>query len=100
MATGNVVVSVVDVGQGQCTFIEVYDDSTPTAKLVHAVMVDCGSDKKSDDTPTNLGYIAAKVQEMAKPAFDCIIFSHSDKDHISLTKDVLDKFPPTKKPTV
>jgi hypothetical protein len=37
---------------------------------------------------------------MAKPAFDCIIFSHSDKDHISLTQDVLDLIPASKKPVV
>ena len=100
MATGLITLTVVDVGQGQCTFLEVYDDSTPTAKLIQTVMMDCGSDKKSDDTPTNLKYIAERVASMAKPAFDCIIFSHSDKDHISLTQDVLDLIPAKKKPVV
>lgn len=100
MATGYIVLTVVDVGQGQCTFLEVYDDTKPTAKLVHTVMMDCGSDKKSDDTPTNLKYIADKVASMATPAFDCIIFSHSDKDHISLTQDVLDLIPAKSKPVV
>ncbi|MGN7819318.1 hypothetical protein ACTJJB_04265 [Chitinophaga sp. 22536] len=99
MATGFIVLTVVDVGQGQCTFLEVYDDSK-TPKLIQTVMMDCGSDKKSDDTPTNLEYIATRVASMAKPAFDCIIFSHSDKDHISLTQDVLDLIPATKKPVV
>jgi hypothetical protein len=100
MATGFITVTVLDVGQGQCTFLEVYDDTKPTPLLTHTVMMDCGSDKKSDDTPTNLKYIAERVASMTKPAFDCIIFSHSDKDHISLTQDVLDLIPAKKKPVV
>lgn len=99
MATGNVVVTVVDVGQGQCTFVEIYNTAS-TPKLIHALLFDCGSDKQSDETQTNLQYIATKVGGMTTPAFDCIFFSHSDKDHISLTWDLLQKFPSTKKPVV
>lgn len=100
MATGFITLTVVDVGQGQCTFLEVYDDTEPTPLLIQTVMMDCGSDKTSDDTTTNLKYIAKRVASMAKPAFDCIIFSHSDKDHISLTWEVLNLIPDEKKPVV
>ncbi|MCW3085512.1 MAG: hypothetical protein JWP12_2878 [Bacteroidetes bacterium] len=100
MATGNVIVTVVDVGQGQCTFVEIYDDDGMDPKLIHTLMVDCGSDKESSQTGMNLQYIADKVSTMDVPAFDCIVFSHSDKDHISLTKKVLDRFLPEKKPVV
>lgn len=86
MATENVIVNVVDVGQGQCTFVEIYDDS---AKLVHTLLFDCGTDKSSDQTENNLRYIADKVSGMDTPAFDCIFFSHSDNDHISLTARLL-----------
>jgi hypothetical protein len=99
MATGNVIVTVVDVGQGQSTFVEIYDDATP-AKLKHALLFDCGSDKPSPQTPTNLNYIAAKALLLDEPGFDCIFFSHSDKDHISLTRAVLDKIKETKKPVI
>ncbi len=99
MATGIVEVSVLDVGQGQCTFVEIYNtDSTP--KLIHTLLFDCGSDKQSDETQTNLLYIATKVSAMATPAFDCIVFSHSDKDHISLTWYLLQKFSSSKKPAI
>lgn len=90
MATSNVVVNVVDVGQGQCTFVEVYDNAS-TPKLTNALLFDCGSDKTSDETQTNLDYIVTKVQELDDPGFDCIFFSHSDKDHISLTRYVVDE---------
>ncbi len=99
MATGNVIVTVIDVGQGQCTFVEIYNTST-TPKLVHALLFDCGSDKTSDETYTNLDYIATKVLTMDTPGFDCIFFSHSDKDHISLTRYVLDKIWETTKPVI
>ncbi|MGC2236895.1 MAG: hypothetical protein WA584_12090 [Pyrinomonadaceae bacterium] len=98
MATGNVVVTVVDVGQGQCTFVEIYDDTSPTPVLIHTLLFDCGSDKKSTGTKQNMQYIADKVAAMAAPAFDCVIFSHSDSDHISLMKTVLDDFPTTSPP--
>jgi len=97
MATSLISLTVVDVGQGQCTFVEIYNDEDP-AELVHTLLIDCGSDKESDDTPTNLEYIRSKVGEMKDPAFDCIVFSHSDKDHISLTKQLLEGF--TTKPKV
>jgi hypothetical protein len=99
MATGNVIVNVIDVGQGQCTFVEIYDDNTP-AKLIHAVLLDCGTDSPSTQTTINMNYIAAKVLELDEPGFDCIIFSHSDKDHIYLTRSVLDKIAETKKPVI
>ncbi|WP_026769962.1 hypothetical protein [Asinibacterium sp. OR53] len=99
MATGVVKVTVVDVGQGQCTFVEIYNTSS-TPKLIHALLFDCGSDKQSDETQTNLDYIATKVLTMDTPGFDCIFFSHSDKDHISLAKYVLDKIWETTKPVV
>lgn len=97
MATGNMIVSVVDVGQGQCTFVEIYDTG---GKLIHTLLFDCGSDKKSNEVEINLQYIADKVSGMTTPAFDCLFFSHSDKDHISLTKGLLDKFSSSNKPKV
>ncbi|MCW3085511.1 MAG: hypothetical protein JWP12_2877 [Bacteroidetes bacterium] len=99
MATGNVYVTVVDVGQGQCTFVEIYDDAS-TPKLIHALLFDCGTDKRSDEVYTNLDYIAAKALTLDTPGFDCIFFSHSDKDHISLTRYVLDKIWETTQPVV
>lgn len=97
MATGNVVVNVVDVGQGQSTFVEIYNTS---GKLIYTLLFDCGSDKTSDETQANLNYIAAKALELDTPGFSCIFFSHSDKDHISLTRYVLDKIAETTAPTI
>lgn len=90
MATGNVIVSVVDVGQGQCTFVEIYDTAGTT--LLHTLLFDCGSDKQSTETQNNLKWIADKVSSMATPTFDAVFFSHSDKDHIILMWDLLEKF--------
>ncbi|CAN5747412.1 hypothetical protein BH11BAC7_BH11BAC7_11520 [soil metagenome] len=97
MAIANIVVTVVDVGQGQCTFVEVYD-TTPA--LIHTLLFDCGTNHRSPSEGINLDYIVAKVSGMATPAFDCIFFSHSDTDHTNLTANLLLKFTPAKKPTV
>lgn len=84
MATGNVIVTVVDVGQGQCTFVEIYDDDGMAPTLQQTLLFDCGSDKRSTQTHTNLDYIVNRIVNMATPTIDCIFFSHSDNDHISL----------------
>jgi hypothetical protein len=96
--TGIVEISVVDVGQGQCTFVEIYDKTTSDKKLKHTLLFDCGSDKKSTYTEVNIDYIAKKINGMTTPAIDCIVFSHGDKDHIILTFYLLSKL--TGKPPV
>lgn len=93
MATKGIKVNVVDVGQGQCTFVEIYDMAD---KLSHTLLFDCGSDHRSDETAKNLKYIAAKVNAMATPAFDLLSFSHSDNDHVSLMREVIANCLPTK----
>src|ERR1041384_5820492 len=98
MAVSKVVVNVVDVGQGQCTFVEIYDGAGTVP--AQTLLFDCGSNKQSDQTQENLGYIAKKVGGMAVPAFDCVFFSHSDSDHINLMLNLLEMFPEDGKPAV
>jgi beta-lactamase superfamily II metal-dependent hydrolase len=95
MAVDNVIVDVVDVGQGQCTFVELRNNSN---KLTNCLLFDCGSDKTSAQTEENLQWMADQISAMSTPTIDCIFFSHSDKDHISLTKSLLDKC--SKKPKI
>jgi len=98
MATGKMKLTVIDVGQGQCTFMELYDDTSPTPKLINTLLFDCGSNKKSDVTEANLDYIAQIASSKKTPGFDAIFFSHSDTDHTNLTKDLLDKIQDKIKP--
>lgn len=88
MAIGNVIVNVVDVGQGQCTFVEINDTS---GKLINTLLFDCGSNHHSTQQDTNLNSIANKIAGMDIPAFDCIFFSHGDTDHTNLTITLLKK---------
>ncbi|MEM1321264.1 MAG: hypothetical protein AAGG75_13495, partial [Bacteroidota bacterium] len=96
MTIAKVDVNVVDVGQGQCTFVEIYDT---TGKLTNTLLFDCGTDKASDQTDANLNYIAGKIYGMDSPTIDRIIFSHSDNDHISLTRPLLNKLEKLYKPS-
>lgn len=91
MAIKQVITVVLDVGQGQSTFTCIYDDSSPR-KLIHALLFDCGTDKSSPETDTNIQYIADKLATMDTPALDLLVFSHSDNDHISLMYSVLDAY--------
>jgi hypothetical protein len=91
MATGNVIVTVVDVGQGQCTFVEIYDDDGIAPTLLQTLLFDCGSNKTSTQTFINIDYIVAKIAGMAIPTIDCLFFSHGDTDHTNLVWSLLDK---------
>lgn len=99
MAVDRVIVSIVDIGQGQCTFVEMFDQSQ-AKPLVHTLLFDCGSDKNSSQTRVNLDYIVTSVLTMNQPGFDCIFFSHSDKDHVSKMRYVLDKIALTTPPVI
>ena len=91
MAIKQVITVVLDVGQGQSTFTCIYDDSSP-AKLVHTLLFDCGSDKTSPQTETNIQYIADTLATMDTPTLDLLVFSHSDNDHISLMYYVMEAY--------
>ncbi|HEV2682411.1 MAG TPA: hypothetical protein VGV14_18045 [Rhodanobacter sp.] len=96
MAFSRVETTVVDVGQGQCTFTRIYDDSTPP-ELVHTLLFDCGTDKSSPTTDSNIQWIADSLQLMDTPTIDLLVFSHSDNDHISLMYDLINAYKGKKK---
>lgn len=96
MATTYIKVNIIDVGQGQCTFVEVYTDPNPNSNTdapTHTLMFDCGSDAHSPQNNKNLYYIEQILSLMDFPAIDCLVFSHSDSDHISLINTLINKHP-------
>ena len=97
MAISKVVTTVVDVGQGQCTFVCLYNDSSPP-ELAHTLLFDCGTDKSSPTTDSNITWIANTLKLMDTPTIDLLVFSHSDNDHISLMYDLLEAYGTKPKP--
>ncbi|MGV8894028.1 MAG: hypothetical protein ACOH2K_14005 [Burkholderiaceae bacterium] len=100
MATGKIVVTVVDVGQGQCTFVEIWDTADA---LAETLLFDCGTGLiggKSPNIGVNLDYIVARVSSMTPPTFNLVSFSHQDGDHWTLMKTLLEKFTVPKKPVI
>lgn len=89
MAVGKVDISVIFVGQGQCTLVEIFDKS-PTPKLLHLLLFDCGTNKGSEHIDDNLEYIVNKASSRSAAGFDCIFLSHSDTDHTNKVKEVLE----------
>lgn len=82
MATERVIVSALDVGQGQGTFVEVYDGS---AQLTNTLLFDLGSSKSSTTAGgPSIEYIAVKIATMSVPKIDYLSLSHKDRDHVNL----------------
>ncbi|MGZ8180486.1 MAG: hypothetical protein ACXWT1_00860 [Methylobacter sp.] len=84
-------VTVLDVGQGMGTFVEIYDTS---GALISTLLFDLGSlnNKVSAGGPS-VQYIVDKLKSMADPTIDLLVLSHKDGDHVNLIEDLLKFFP-------
>jgi beta-lactamase superfamily II metal-dependent hydrolase len=79
---GDLIITFIDIGQGNCTFIQCPGGET--------ILIDCGSVTKGE--PKN--EIAKSASEYIKQGLtanklDYLIISHPDKDHMNLVHDVL-----------
>lgn len=96
MATKGMNVCCLDVGQGMCTFIEVYDD---TNKLIRTLLFDLGSTKNSAVAgPATIAYIAKNIIARKGPDgyLDALFVSHKDADHVNLLTGLLEAVPKAK----
>lgn len=85
MGTTSINVSVVNVGQGQCTFVEVHGTAT-----LDILLMDCGSNKASNhNVEENLDYMATFLYNMLLPTISCLVLSHSDTDHTNLVEKLI-----------
>ncbi len=88
MATAKLLVTVLDVGQGQGTFVEVYNT---LGQLTNTLLFDLGSLKaKKTAGGTSIGYITKILDSsqtpttMSVPTIDYLSLSHADGDHVNL----------------
>ena len=82
MATAGIIVNALDVGQGQGTFVEVYNGS---GQLTNTLLFDLGSAKSSKTAGgASIKYITDKVATMSVPKIDYLSLSHKDRDHVNL----------------
>lgn len=92
MATSGIQVYSLDVGQGMCTFVEIYNQAD---EITNVLLFDLGSSKNSTEAggPT----VKFLVQQINKrkpgPFIDAIFLSHKDGDHVSLIAALLKKLP-------
>ncbi len=70
----------IDVGQGDCTFIELPDNKT--------IMIDTGASFSEDKV---LKYLKA-IGKNKNSVIDYLILTHTDSDHIGNAKTILDNF--------
>jgi hypothetical protein len=82
-------VYVVDVGQGQMTYVECWKQK----KLTNTLLFDCGTTKNSANTHKNIQWVGERLKLMTTPVFDLVVFSHSDTDHINKMVELLNACP-------
>ena len=76
-ATGILKIHFIDIGQGDCTFIELPDGNT--------MLIDSGN-RGNGDTITN--YITA----LGYTEIDLLMATHSDADHVGSMKEIFENF--------
>lgn len=92
MATAGIQVYSLDVGQGMCTFVEVYNDAD---QIINVLLFDLGSSKNSGAAgrPT-VAFLAQQIKKRTpEPFIDAIFISHKDSDHVSLIAALLKELP-------
>lgn len=93
-----IAVTMLDVGQGSGTFIEIYTGTEITA----TALLDLGSERAREKAGgPSVDRLVERLRSMTKPRIDFLSLSHSDSDHINLVQDLLAFFDPpsAKKPT-
>lgn len=74
-------VHFLDVGQGDCIFINLPDGKT--------VLIDCGL---NDSISENSKYIEHYLDSYGVETIDCLILTHPDTDHIGNAEFIMDNF--------
>src|ERR1700734_2668392 len=74
-------VHVLDVGQGACNYIEIYNDA---GVVTNNMLIDLGTNSKFAIATQNINYLIAAIQARAAPQIDVLILTHGDTDHFNL----------------
>lgn len=93
--TSSLIYTVLPVGQGTGTLVEVIDD---TSKIPLAVIIiDLGVTNSdgwigANTGETSAGIVAEELKKMANPTIDGVFLSHPDADHINMIPYLLEQF--------
>ncbi len=85
---------VLNVGVGSGNFIEVFEDKDDTSKPSTTLLIDLGCQGINKESPgPSVEFVVDRLKTMGNDAeIDCLILTHSDLDHVSLIKQLLDQF--------
>jgi beta-lactamase superfamily II metal-dependent hydrolase len=83
---------VLDVGQGNSNFLEIYDDNNDPEKLTHTILMDHGSTDSVVSGRRPVRYVTDKLESMALPKINALFISHGDQDHHNLLWNVFENF--------
>jgi hypothetical protein len=80
---------VLDVGQGLANFVEIYINGVLTTTM----LLDIGTEReKHPSAVASVEDVVRRLGEMDHPNIAALVFSHKDKDHLSLLKPIIDQF--------
>jgi hypothetical protein len=92
MAMEGIKVYVLDVGQGMGNFIQVFGnglDQPPTNSLIFDLGSEKGSSRAAGPAIIRIVNSLQQMKPPTPPKIDLIVFSHGDKDHWNIFKDLI-----------
>lgn len=89
MAVDKILFHVLDVGQGSCNYIEVFDGDD----MLYNMLIDLGTNSSMAIAADNVEWLYEKIEENNN-YLNALIITHGDTDHYNLIADILPAFGP------
>jgi hypothetical protein len=90
MATHKVDFSVLDVGQGSCNYVEIFDEG---GALTNNLLIDLGTNSSQAIAAANLKLLRERIIARGR-YLDVLILTHGDTDHYNMIASILEAFGP------
>jgi hypothetical protein len=81
-----VVFRVLDVGQGACNYVEIYNQAEA---VVHNMLVDLGTNSSQAIATANIEWLKNQIKDRTNPKIDVVMLTHGDNDHYNLMLKLL-----------
>ena len=88
MAIEEIQFHVLDVGQGACNYVEIFDDG---GDVVANLLIDLGTNSSQAIAADNLEWLREKIENNGE-YLDVLVITHGDTDHYNMIAKILPAF--------
>ncbi|MEI2384419.1 hypothetical protein [Breoghania sp. JC706] len=90
MTVGSITFHVLDVGQGACNFVEIFNED---GDVSHIMLIDLGTNSSQKIATENIAWLREQI-ENNNNYLDVLVLTHGDTDHYNMIAKILPAFGP------